>query len=288
MLSYPSPWTKGSLAWSVPCLLLGWRVLSLSLKPGYKPPLGLNFSSRTFLLIVSGSFWFPSRSKSVESFKLLAPRSCHSGPGKDGSWHKLYLQMRQLPSASTLLAGVTWEWPSLFLRLLGPGSSQFVFTTYLHTEKATLAGQATKIWSKLVLHKTDSLVAVVQLLSCIQLFATPWTAAHQFSVSFSISPSLLKLTSIELVMPSNHPILCHPLLLLPSIFPRIRVFPSQDSLESCSTFSLEYLETQHSMAFFSSNSVGKDGLFCLQELGFQVVKIPCKQNVVLEFCSFST
>ena len=138
------------------------------------------------------------------------------------------------------------------------------------------------------MRKTDSLVAVVQLLSCIQLFATPWTAAHQFSLSFSISPSLLKLTSIELVMPSNHPILCHPLLLLPSIFPRIRVFPSQDSLESCSTFSLEYLETQHSVAFFSSNSVGKDGLFCLQELGFQVVKIPCKQNVVLEFCSFST
>ena len=195
-------------------------------------------------------------------------------------------------ASSPLLApfwlGLTWEWTSLFLRLLGPGSSQFVFTSYLHTERATLVGKATKIWSKSVLRKTDSLVAVVQLLSCVQLFATPWTAAHQFSLSFSISPSLLKLMSIELVMPSNHPILCHPLLPLPSIFPSIRVFSSQDSLESCSTFSLEYLETQHSMAFFSRNSVRKDGLFCLRELGFQVVKIPCKQNVVLEFCSFST
>ena len=145
--------------------------------------------------------------------------------------------------------GLTWKWPSLFLRLLGPGSSQFVFTTYLHTERAVLVGQATKTWSKSVLHKPDSLVAVVPLLSCVHLFATPWTAAHQLSLSFSISPSFLKLMSIELVMPSNHPILCHPLLLLPSIFPSIRVFSSQDSLESCSTFSLEYLETQHSGIF---------------------------------------
>ena len=56
-------------------------------------------------------------------------------------------------------------------------------------------------------------------------FATPWTAAHQASLSFTISWSLPKLMSIELVMPSNHLILCYPLLLLPSIFPSIRVFP---------------------------------------------------------------
>ena len=70
-------------------------------------------------------------------------------------------------------------------------------------------------------------VVVVQLLSHVQLFATPWTAAHQASVSFTISWSLLKLTSIELVMPSNHLILHCPLLLLPSIFPSIRVFSSE-------------------------------------------------------------
>ena len=58
-------------------------------------------------------------------------------------------------------------------------------------------------------------------------WATPWTAVCQASLSFTISWSLLKLMSIELVMPSNHLILCHPLLLLPSIFPSIRVFSSE-------------------------------------------------------------
>ena len=65
----------------------------------------------------------------------------------------------------------------------------------------------------------------VQSLSHIWLFATPWTAAHQASLAITNSWSLLKLMSIELMMPSNHLILCHPLLLLPSIFPSIRVFP---------------------------------------------------------------
>ena len=62
-------------------------------------------------------------------------------------------------------------------------------------------------------------VGGVQLLTCVPLFATPWTAAHQASLSFTISWSLLKLMSIELVMPSNQLILCCPLLLLPSVFP---------------------------------------------------------------------
>ena len=70
----------------------------------------------------------------------------------------------------------------------------------------------------------------VQLLSCIQLFATPWTAAHQASLSITNSQSLFKLMSIELVMPSNHLILCRPLLLLPSIFPSIRVFSNESVL----------------------------------------------------------
>ena len=67
----------------------------------------------------------------------------------------------------------------------------------------------------------------VQLLSCERFFATPWTAAHQASLSITISWSLLKLMFIESVMPSNHLILCHPLLLLPSIFPSIRVFSNE-------------------------------------------------------------
>ena len=73
-------------------------------------------------------------------------------------------------------------------------------------------------------------VVVVQLLSRIQLFVTPWTAAQQTSLSFTISWSLLKLMSIESVMPSSHLTLCHPLLLLPSIFPSIRVFSNESAL----------------------------------------------------------
>ena len=65
----------------------------------------------------------------------------------------------------------------------------------------------------------------VQCLSPVQLFATPWTTAHLVSLSMANSPSLLKFMSIESVMPSNHLILYSPLLLLPSIFPSIRVFP---------------------------------------------------------------
>ena len=57
----------------------------------------------------------------------------------------------------------------------------------------------------------------------VRLFETAWTAAHQASLSFPVSRSFLKLVSIESMMPSNHLILCHPLLLLPSVFPRIRV-----------------------------------------------------------------
>ena len=71
---------------------------------------------------------------------------------------------------------------------------------------------------------------VVQSLNCVQLLATPWTAAYQVSLSFTISWSLLKLMSFELMMPSNHLILCHPLLLLPSIFPSIRVFSNESAL----------------------------------------------------------
>ena len=70
----------------------------------------------------------------------------------------------------------------------------------------------------------------VQLLSRVRLFATPWTAARQASLSITISQSLLKLMSIESVMPSNHLILCHPLLLLLSIFPNIRVFSNESIL----------------------------------------------------------
>ena len=73
-------------------------------------------------------------------------------------------------------------------------------------------------------------VAVVQPFSCVQLFETPWTAAHQVSQSFTIFQSLLKLMSIESVMPYRHLVLCHLLLLLPSIFFSIRVFSDESAL----------------------------------------------------------
>ena len=73
-------------------------------------------------------------------------------------------------------------------------------------------------------------VIVVQSLSRVQLSVTPWTSAPQASLSFTISWSLFKLMSIESVMPSNHLILCHPLLLLTSIFPSIRGFSDESAL----------------------------------------------------------
>ena len=82
----------------------------------------------------------------------------------------------------------------------------------------------------------------VKLLSCVRLFATPWTAARQASLSIVDSQSLLKLMFIESGMPSNHLILCHPLLLLPSIFPRIKVFSNKLAL---SHQVAKVLELQH-------------------------------------------
>ena len=70
----------------------------------------------------------------------------------------------------------------------------------------------------------------VQSLGCVRLFAIPWTATRQAFLSITISQSLRKLMSIESVMPSNHLILCHPLLLLPSVFSIIRVFSNESVL----------------------------------------------------------
>ena len=82
------------------------------------------------------------------------------------------------------------------------------------------------------------------MLSHVQLFVTPWTPARQASLSIISSQSMFKLMSIESVMPCNHLFLCHPLLLLPSIFPNIRVFPSESVLPirwpQCWSFSFSF------------------------------------------------
>ena len=86
-------------------------------------------------------------------------------------------------------------------------------------------------WMNLVLWFGQQIIkqqfSSVQSLSRVQLFVTPWTTAHQASLSITNSQSLLKLTSIKSVIPSNHLVLCRPLLLPPSIFPSIRVFSSE-------------------------------------------------------------
>ena len=92
---------------------------------------------------------------------------------------------------------------------------QLIHSPSLQSEDAQIQGMNTVIWG---VHSS------VQLLSHVWLFVTPWTAAHQASLSFTISQNLLKLMSIESVILSSHLILCHPLLLLPSILPIIRVF----------------------------------------------------------------
>ena len=94
----------------------------------------------------------------------------------------------------------------------------------------TLAGY---MWIILLIQTEKDLklfISSAQSLSCVRLFAIPWTAARQASLSITNSWSLLRLMSIEMVMPSSHLILCHPLLLLPSIFPSIRVFSKKSVL----------------------------------------------------------
>ena len=85
-------------------------------------------------------------------------------------------------------------------------------------------------WLQCRQHSVFTGISSVQLLSCVQLFATPWTAARQAPLSITNSWSPPKPMSVKPVMPSNHLIFCHPLLLLPSIFPSIRVFSNESAL----------------------------------------------------------
>ena len=114
-----------------------------------------------------------------------------------------------LTSHSTM-SGSSWVITSLWLS----GSwRSFLYSSSLYSCHLFLISSASVQFSS------------VQSLSHVQLFATPWIAAHQASLSITNSRSSLKLVSIELVMPSNHLILCHPLLLRPSIFPASVSFP---------------------------------------------------------------
>ena len=107
-------------------------------------------------------------------------------------------------------------------------------------------------WCKAVFSRLSQVILLsfssVQSLSHVRLFVTPWTAARQASPSITNSRSLPKLMSIESVMPSNHLILCHPLLLLPSVFPNIKVFSNESALcirwPKCWEFQLQHQSFQ--------------------------------------------
>ena len=103
--------------------------------------------------------------------------------------------------------------------------------------------------------------SVVQLLSRVWLFATPWIAARQASLSFTISWSLLKLMSTELVMPSNHLILCLPLLLLPSSFPSIRVFSTESAFLIMWPRYLELFLRSSPVAYWTPFDLGGGSIF---------------------------
>ena len=112
----------------------------------------------------------------------------------------------------------------------------------------------------------------VRLLSRVWLFATPLTAAHQASLSITNSQSLLKLMSIKSVMPSNHLILCHPLLLLPSAFPSIRVFSKESVL--CIRWPKYWsfsISPSYEYSGLLSIRIWKSGLISLQSKGLSRV-----------------
>ena len=128
--------------------------------------------------------------------------------------------------------------------------------------------------------KTSSVV-VVQLLSCVSLFSIPRSAAQQASLSFTISWSLLKLMSIELVISSNHLIFCHSLLLLPWVFPSIRVF---------SSLSVLHIRWSRYWSFSFSISPSNDdsGLIFFRIDGFDLLAVQRTSNSLLQHCSLKT
>ena len=121
-------------------------------------------------------------------------------------------------------------------------------------------------------------VSSVQSVSHVQLFATPWTAARQASLSITNSWSFLKLMSIKSVMPSNYLILCHPLLLPPSIFPSIRVFSNESVLRIRWT-------KYWSFSFSISPANEYSGLISFRINWFDLLAVQGALNSLLQHCS---
>ena len=131
------------------------------------------------------------------------PQSCHIFPLLH--WNILYTEVVKCFYRDSILF-LSWKY-------------KFIFSEYFYWVNC-----------KILIFYSIYMIVVVQSLSHVQLFATLWISAHQSSLSLTISQRFLKLMSIEPVVPSNYLILCHPLVLLPSIFPRIMVFSSELAL----------------------------------------------------------
>ena len=139
-----------------------------------------------------------------------------------------------LLAGGTQGAGLSWLWTTQWFRFCCYCSDTKLCPTLCDPMNWSTPGSPvlhlisrTAIWHNIV---NQLSVSSVQSLSCVRLFATPWIAARQASLSITNSRSSLRLTSIESVMPSSHLILCHPLLLLPPIPPSIRVLQWVNSL----------------------------------------------------------
>ena len=122
---------------------------------------------------------------------------------------------------------------------------------------------------------------VVVIVSCVWLFATPWTAARQASLSFTSSRSLLKLMSIESVMPSNLLVLCCPLLLLSPVFPSIRVFSSELALH------IKWPKYR-SFSFSISPSNEYSGLISFRIDWFHLLAVPGTLKILLQHHSLKS
>ena len=150
------------------------------------------------------------------------------------SWASLVAQLVRIclqcgrPGLDPWVGKIPWRRERLPTSVFWPGEFHELYSPRSHKEADTTE-QVSLHFCKFT-HFSCIITVVIQWLSHGWLFATPWTAARQASQSFTISWSLLELMFIELVMPSNHLILCRPLLLLPSIFPSIRVFSRESVL----------------------------------------------------------
>ena len=181
---------------------------------------------------------------------ICLPGESHGQKSLAGSGplgHKSQTQLKWL-SMHTLVPGTELLWPCNFWS--GRGERKIIIGPIKHTwddaKEVTLGPWRASGWGWLPEETTETggwnvsptpnftegrrAGQLVQLFNRTQLFVTPWTAAHQPSLLITNSQGLLKLMSIESVMPSNHLILCRPLLLLPSIFPSIRVFSNESVL----------------------------------------------------------